>query len=109
MCRVCHAFNVSLCLQTSHCRELTLPSSDLAHKADLVCVLVPENGASAMTQPAAIAVSPEGLVRYWPSIAHEGSYLETSAELHGQECFSLTDAHVRSVLTYYILSLLSYK
>lgn len=32
-----------------------------------------------------MAVSPEGVVRFWASIAHEGSSVETSAELAGQE------------------------
>ena len=41
--------------------------------------------------PSCIAVSPEGTVRYWPSIAHEGSSYEVSADLQGQECYSLTD------------------
>lgn len=41
--------------------------------------------------PSCIAVSPEGTVRYWPSIAHEGTSVEDSADLQGQECDSLTD------------------
>lgn len=41
--------------------------------------------------PSCIAASPEGLVRYWPSIAHEGSSVEVNADLQGQECDSLTD------------------
>ena len=40
-----------------------------------------------------------GIVRYWPSIAHEGSSQETSADLQGQECCLLTDVQpVGSVL-----------
>lgn len=66
-------------------RELTLPPSDLAHRAQLVVVYAPTDG----QVPACIAVSPEGFVRYWPSIAHEGSYHEISTELQGQECESL--------------------
>lgn len=31
--------------------------------------------------PACVAASPEGFVRFWPSIAHEGSYFEVSTEL----------------------------
>ena len=50
--------------------------------------------------PSCIAVSPEGTVRYWPSIAHEGSSYEVSADLQGQECYSLTDLQpVGSILT----------
>ena len=41
----------------------------------------------------------QGIVRYWPSIAHEGSSQETSADLQGQECCLLTDVQpVGSVL-----------
>lgn len=35
--------------------------------------------------PSCMAVSPEGVVRFWASVAHEGSSVETSAELAGQE------------------------
>lgn len=66
-------------------RELTLPPSDLAHRAQLVVVY----SASKEQVPSCIAASPEGFVRYWPSIAHEGSYFEVSTELQGQECDSL--------------------
>lgn len=71
----------------ANCRELTLPQSDLAHSAKLVNVF----SANEAQTPSCIAVSPEGIVRYWPSIAHEGSSYEVSADLQGQECFSLTD------------------
>ncbi|GAB6026024.1 hypothetical protein CHUAL_012235 [Chamberlinius hualienensis] len=67
------------------CRELTLPPSDVAHKADLVCILP----SSDKQVPAVLAVSPEGTIRYWPSIAHDGSSIEINADLQGQECFSL--------------------
>ncbi|XP_076316561.1 nuclear pore complex protein Nup133 isoform X1 [Tachypleus tridentatus] len=69
----------------TQCRELNLPPSDLAHRADLVCILMTKDS----HLPSAIAVSPEGIVRYWPNIAHEGSSIETAADLQGQECFSL--------------------
>lgn len=39
--------------------------------------------------PCCLAVSPEGIVRYWSSIAHESSWTEVNAELQGQECDSL--------------------
>jgi len=65
------------------CKELTLPPSDLAHSAERVCVLPGETD----SQPTAcIAVSPEGVVRYWPNIASESSTAEISAELKGEEC-----------------------
>ncbi|XP_021913246.1 nuclear pore complex protein Nup133 [Zootermopsis nevadensis] len=72
---------------SSQCQELTLPPSDLAHKADLVSVYIAEGS----QVPSCIAVSPEGTVRYWPSIAHEGTSVEDNADLQGQECDSLTD------------------
>ena len=72
----------------SQCRELSLPPSDLSHKADLCLVYA---GPSSGQTPCCLAVSPEGAVRYWPSIAQEGSSTEISAELHGQECCSLTE------------------
>ena len=78
-------------LQASQCKELTLPPSDLAHRADLIYVIPNpyENHAASC-----IAVSPEGFVRYWSSIAHEGSFVEISADLKGEECASLTYVQV---------------
>ncbi|VEN43093.1 unnamed protein product [Callosobruchus maculatus] len=72
----------------SQCFELQLPQSDLAHKAELVSVF-PTN---IHNTPSCIAVSPEGVVRYWSAVAHETSYVEQSVELQGQECDSLTEA-----------------
>ncbi|XP_012252662.2 nuclear pore complex protein Nup133 [Athalia rosae] len=70
----------------SQCRELLLPQSDLAHRADCIAVwLTPGHQV-----PSCMAVSPEGVVRYWSSVAHEGSSVETSAELAGQEVDCLT-------------------
>ena len=73
----------------TQCRELSLPPSDLAHRADLCLVGQGEGGQT----PFCLAVSPEGVVRYWPSIAQEGTSTEISAELGGQECFNVTDIH----------------
>lgn len=69
-----------------NCRMLTLPPSDLAHRADLVCVLLRDELA-----PAALAVAPAGILRYWPNIAHEGSSTDALADLQGEECCSLTN------------------
>ncbi|GLH11927.1 Nuclear pore complex protein Nup133 [Gryllus bimaculatus] len=74
-------------IMNSPCHELTLPPSDLAHKAELVCVFTAEGSQN----PSCIAVSPEGTVRYWPSVQHEGVSVESSADLQGQECHSLTN------------------
>lgn len=65
------------------CKELTLPPSDLAHSAARVCV-IPSNGDS--QSASCIAVSPEGVVRYWSNVAYEASSMEISAELKGEEC-----------------------
>lgn len=72
----------------AQCRELSLPPSDLAHRADLCLVGGSDQGPAS---PHCVAVSPEGVIRYWPSIAQEGSSSEVSADLAGQECFNLTD------------------
>ena len=32
-----------------------------------------------------------GIIRFWPSIAHESSSVESTVDLQGQECYSLTD------------------
>ncbi|RWS17451.1 nuclear pore complex protein Nup133-like protein [Dinothrombium tinctorium] len=70
------------------CYELQLPPSDLSHKADLICLLIN----SSAHIPGLIAVSPEGIVRYWPSIAYDGHSIETTVtDLQGQECYSLTN------------------
>ena len=71
----------------AQCRELSLPPSDLAHRADLCLVGQSEGGQT----PHCLAVSPEGVVRFWPSIAQEGTSTEISAELGGQECYRVTD------------------
>ncbi|XP_012274831.1 nuclear pore complex protein Nup133 [Orussus abietinus] len=70
----------------SQCRELRLPQSDLAHKAECVAVWVQPGH----QVPSCMAVSPEGTVRYWSSVAHEGTSVETNAELAGQEVDCLT-------------------
>ena len=78
----------------AQCRELSLPPSDLAHRADLCLVGQSEGGQT----PHCLAVSPEGVVRFWPSIAQEGTSTEISAELGGQECFRVTDIQPVGVL-----------
>ncbi|CAG9859414.1 unnamed protein product [Phyllotreta striolata] len=71
----------------NHCFELQLPQSDLAHRAELVSVFI----ATGSNIPSCIAVSPEGVLRYWPAIVHEGVTVEQSIDLQGQECDSLTN------------------
>lgn len=70
----------------NQCRELQLPQSDLAHKASCIAVWLQPG----QQVPSCMAVSPEGTVRYWASIANEESSVETSAELTGQEVDCLT-------------------
>lgn len=67
-------------LQASHCHELTLPPSDLEHSADLVTV-VPGHGD---LTSACVAVSGEGVVRYWSNLSHPGSFVEVSTDVKGQ-------------------------
>lgn len=64
-------------------RELLLPQTDLAHRADLIMLC----GDPQM--PSCIGVSPEGVIRFWPSIAQESTFVETSCDLQGQECLRL--------------------
>ncbi len=81
-----HSSRISSC----SCYELQLPPSDLSHKADLVCVF--DNHEKSQSVPSTMAVSPEGIIRFWPNIAYEGHSIETIAtDLQGQECISLTD------------------
>lgn len=45
-----------------------------------------------------LAVSPDGAARLWPSLAHEGTYTETHADLGGHLCNYVTAVRVSSVL-----------
>uniref|UniRef100_A0A8D8YPU1 Nuclear pore complex protein Nup133 n=3 Tax=Cacopsylla melanoneura TaxID=428564 RepID=A0A8D8YPU1_9HEMI len=65
----------------NQCRELELPGSDLAHRTSLVCVFTAQGGTQAC-----IAVSPEGNIRYWPSINHAEMSFDDNTDLQGQEC-----------------------
>ncbi|CAH1791718.1 unnamed protein product [Owenia fusiformis] len=70
------------------CKQLTLPPSDLDHQAGLVNVVAAQEDHQATS---CIAVSAEGIIRYWANITHEGSFVEISADLKGEECVSLTN------------------
>uniref|UniRef100_A0A182VS51 Nucleoporin Nup133/Nup155-like N-terminal domain-containing protein n=1 Tax=Anopheles minimus TaxID=112268 RepID=A0A182VS51_9DIPT len=63
------------------CRQLTLLHCDIGHKASLVTVFVNEGHQMA----SCLAVSPAGDVRYWQSIAHDGSSIDEYNILEGQE------------------------
>lgn len=66
---------------TGQCRELTLPHCDIGHKASLITVFMGDGQQMA----SCLAVSPTGDVRYWPSIAHDGSSIDETGILEGQE------------------------
>lgn len=63
------------------CRELTLPHCDIGHKASLITVF----SSDGQQMASCLAVSPTGDVRYWPSIAHDGSSIDENNILEGQE------------------------
>uniref|UniRef100_A0A8C1R623 Nucleoporin 133 n=1 Tax=Cyprinus carpio TaxID=7962 RepID=A0A8C1R623_CYPCA len=60
----------------SVCKDLQLPSSEFAYSADLISI----------TSSRALAVSPDGSARFWPSLAHDGTYTETSLDFAGNVC-----------------------
>lgn len=69
----------------AQCRELTLPHCDIGHKASLITVFQNEGQQMA----SCVAVSPTGDVRYWPSIAHDGSSIDEGIGWEGQEFHEL--------------------
>ncbi|KAI2805362.1 hypothetical protein BLOT_004358 [Blomia tropicalis] len=73
------------------CFELTLPPSDIAHRAELICILSSLEHRNKF--PSALAVSPEGTIRYWSNISQEGNTYDSivASELQGQECHTLID------------------
>lgn len=77
----------------SPCFELQLPQSDLNHRADLIqTFFMPQNpntSIRAVTVPAALAVSPEGTIRFWSNIANERFTESSVAELQGLEFCTL--------------------
>jgi nuclear pore complex protein Nup133 len=79
---------------TSQCRELTLPHCDIGHKARLITVFVSEGSQTA----SCLAVSTTGDVRFWPSIAHDGSSIDENGILEGQEFDQLTSINPQGYL-----------
>ncbi|RXM33673.1 Nuclear pore complex protein Nup133 [Acipenser ruthenus] len=69
----------------SVCKELQLPPSEFSCLADLVAISCQSSaGDVAPVQAISVmAVSREGTARYWPSLAHEGSYSDTAVDLCG--------------------------
>uniref|UniRef100_A0A4W3HQZ9 Nucleoporin 133 n=1 Tax=Callorhinchus milii TaxID=7868 RepID=A0A4W3HQZ9_CALMI len=69
----------------SVCKELQLPPSECLFVADLIAVSY-QNESSSVQSLSVMAASREGTVRYWPSLAHEGSFTEITVDLGGNEC-----------------------
>nr|XP_033794585.1 nuclear pore complex protein Nup133 isoform X1 [Geotrypetes seraphini] len=70
------------------CKELQLPPSDFQWYADLVAI---SSCAGAGEPPSlqsvsVMAATSEGFVRYWPSLVHEGTYMETYVDFGGNLC-----------------------
>lgn len=76
----------------SRCFDLRIPQSGLVHRADLADVFfLPLNStARATTVPAALIVSPEGIIRFWSNIANERYTESVVSEIQSQEFCSLT-------------------
>lgn len=78
----------SCSLQTLPCKELSLPPTESTHIAELI-VVVDRSGEHLHNVGAAcIAVSPEGVVRYWANVAHDTTYVEVDADVN-EECVSI--------------------
>lgn len=71
--------------RTNPCFELGLPASEVSHQAALVWVFEPETVKS-LSRACCIAVSPEGLIRFWRDVYDEVEYFEHNTELMGKEC-----------------------
>ncbi|UXI16765.1 hypothetical protein NH340_JMT02708 [Sarcoptes scabiei] len=71
-------------MKASKCYELLLPASDLALHADLIWV---QNSLHSRF-PCALAVSPEGSIRYWPNVFQSNNFIDSvlTWDLNGQEC-----------------------
>ncbi|KAF6212156.1 hypothetical protein GE061_012677 [Apolygus lucorum] len=69
--------------------ELLLPKSDLPHHAHLVSVFKPKGSNNA----SCIAVSPEGVVRFWDVLSPHTSWVEVNANLGGEEVCSVHHVH----------------
>ncbi|XP_051559907.1 nuclear pore complex protein Nup133 [Myxocyprinus asiaticus] len=71
----------------SVCKDLQLPPSEFAYSADLISISSSSPLEDAPIQSiSALAVSPDGSARFWPRLAHEGTYTEMSADLGGHLC-----------------------
>ncbi|XP_005146035.1 nuclear pore complex protein Nup133 [Melopsittacus undulatus] len=76
----------------SLCKELQLPPSDFQWSSNLAAIscLSSSGDVPSLQSPAVMVATSEGSVRYWPSLAHEGSYTETFTDFGGSLCSFLT-------------------
>ncbi|XP_020642196.3 nuclear pore complex protein Nup133 isoform X1 [Pogona vitticeps] len=76
----------------SACKELQLPPSDYLWSAGLVAIsyLATPGEAPSLQSLSVMAATSEGSIRYWPSLAHESSYIETHTDFGGALCSFLT-------------------
>uniref|UniRef100_A0A8I6A7P7 Nuclear pore complex protein Nup133 n=1 Tax=Rattus norvegicus TaxID=10116 RepID=A0A8I6A7P7_RAT len=80
-------------LQLSVCKDLQLPPSDFHWSADLVALsYAATSGEVHSVQAVSVMVATkEGSIRYWPSLAREDTYSDTSVDLGGEKvCRFLT-------------------
>lgn len=73
-----------------------MPSTELYHTAQLVTVL-PTNRSLDISNAGSIAVmmvSPEGVVKYWPSLAQDSNCIELDLDLSGHPSHALTPFQV---------------
>ncbi|KAK2188235.1 hypothetical protein NP493_139g03010 [Ridgeia piscesae] len=74
--------------KTLPCKELSLPPTESTHTAELVVVVDRSGEHHHNIGAACIAVSPEGVVRYWANVAHDTTYVEVDADVN-EECVSI--------------------
>lgn len=68
-----------------------LPASEMHYSADLICVLSSGgDSGSNVSFVSIMAASPEGLVRYWPSLIHDSAVVDMETDLMASQCHSLT-------------------
>nr|KAF6399925.1 nucleoporin 133 [Molossus molossus] len=78
----------------SVCKELQLPPSGFQWSADLVALSYSAaSGEAHSTQSVAVMVATrEGSIRYWPSLAGEDTYTETSVDLGSDKTYNFLTA-----------------
>ncbi|XP_051468943.1 nuclear pore complex protein Nup133 isoform X1 [Apus apus] len=76
----------------SLCKELQLPPSDFQWSSSLAAIscFSSSSEAPSLQSLAIMVATSEGSVRYWPNVAHEGSYMETFTDFGGALCSFLT-------------------